>query len=131
MEKPQVKITSGRRLFKWEDLDDYSVIDNKGNVIDGVVSLTVDQYAHMFWECISEKEEKLKKIGTEKAKKTVEKIVFLKELFIKGEFTTPDEFDFTEIVERINFKRESALQHSMLILMCRNGQEWNGYKGEN
>ena len=130
MKKPQVKITSGRHLFEWKEWDDYSVIDSKGNVIDGVVSLTVDHYAHMFWICITEKEEKLKQIGTEKAKKTVEKIAHLKDLFIKGEFATPDEFDFRDVVERINFKRESELQHSMLILMCRNGEEWNGYKGE-
>ena len=122
--KPTFKVTKTQKLFTWviDGEEDFTLIDKNGKIIDGLCHLTTSQYAKMFVECMLEKIDKLVATKDIKAREIAEKMSDIVVKFGQGELPQwiNDKF------EKINFKRENEIIHTMLILICRNGEEWNG-----
>ena len=122
--KPTFKVTKTQKLFTWviDGEEDFTLIDKNGKIIEGWCHLTVSQYAKMFIECMLEKIDKLVATKDIKAREIAEKMSDIVVKFGQGELPQwiNDKF------EKINFKRENEIIHTMLILICRNGEEWNG-----
>ena len=122
--KPTIRVTKTMKLFNWviDGEEDFTLIDKNGVVLEGVCSLTLPQHAKMFVECMLEKIDKLVATKDIKAREIAEKMSDIVVKFGQGEL--PDRIH--DKFEKINFKRENEIIHLMLILICRNGEEWNG-----
>jgi hypothetical protein len=122
--KPSLKVTKTRKLFNWviDGEEDFTLIDKNGKIIEGVCSLTLPQYAKMFVECMLEKIDKLVATKDIKAREIAEKMSDIVVKFGQGEL--PDRIH--DEFEKINFRRENEIIHTMLIMIVRHGEEWNG-----
>jgi hypothetical protein len=122
--KPSLKVTKTRKLFNWviDGEEDFTLIDKNGKIIEGVCHLTAAQHAKMFVECMLEKIDKLVATKDIKAREIAEKMSDIVVKFGQGEL--PDRIH--DKFEKINFKRENEIIHLMLIMIVRNGEEWNG-----
>lgn len=122
--KPTIRVTKTMKLFNWviDGEEDFTLIDKNGVILDGVCSLTLPQHAKMFVECMLEKIDKLIATNDIKAREIAEKMSDIVVKFGQGEL--PEWIHDT--FERINFRRENEIIHTMLIMICRGGKEWNG-----
>lgn len=122
--KPTIRVTKTMKLFNWviDGEEDFTLIDKNGVILDGVCSLTLPQHAKMFVECMLEKIDKLIATNDIKAREIAEKMSDIVVKFGQGEL--PEWIHDT--FERINFRRENEIIHTMLIMICREGKEWNG-----
>lgn len=122
--KPTIRVTKTMKLFNWviDGEEDFTLIDKNGVILDGVCSLTLPQHAKMFVECMLEKIDKLMATKDIKARGIAEKMSDIVVKFGQGEL--PEWIHDT--FERINFRRENEIIHTMLIMICRDGKEWNG-----
>ena len=122
--KPSLKVTKTRKLFNWviDGEEDFTLIDKNGKIIEGVCHLTAAQHAKMFVDCMLEKIDKLVATKDINAREIAEKMSDIVVKFGQGEL--PDRIHDT--FEKINFKRENEIIHTMLIMIVRNGEEWNG-----
>ena len=122
--KPSLKVTKTRKLFNWviDGEEDFTLIDKNGKIIEGVCSLTTAQHAKMFVDCMFEKIDKLVATKDIKAREIAEKMSDIVVKFGQGELPEwiHDKFG------KINFKRENEIIHTMLIMIVRHGEEWNG-----
>lgn len=122
--KPTFKVTKTQKLFTWviDGEEDFTLIDKNGKIIEGWCHLTVSQYAKMFVECMLEKIDKLVATKDIKAREIAEKMSDIVVKFGQGELPEwiHDKFG------KINFKRENEIIHTMLIMIVRHGEEWNG-----
>jgi hypothetical protein len=122
--KPSLKVTKTRKLFNWviDGEEDFTLIDKNGKIIEGECHLTAAQHAKMFVDCMLEKIDKLVATKDIKAREIAEKMSDIVVKFGQGEL--PDRI--YDKFEKINFKRENEIIHLMLIMIVRNGEEWNG-----
>lgn len=122
--KPSLKVTKTRKLFNWviDGEEDFTLIDKNGNVVEGVCSLTIDQWAKVWLDCMLEKIDKLVTTKDIKARELAEKMSDIVVKFGQGELPEPINDSFG----RINFRRENWFIHTMLIMIMRYGVEWNG-----
>ena len=122
--KPTFKVTKTQKLFTWviDGEEDFTLIDKNGKIIDGLCHLTTSQYAKMFVECMLEKIDKLVATKDINAREIAEKMSDIVVKFGQGEL--PDRIH--DKFEKINFKRENEIIHTMLIMIVRDGEEWNG-----
>ena len=122
--KPTIRVTKTMKLFKWviDGEEDFTLIDKNGKIIEGECHLTTAQYAKMFVDCMLEKIDKLIATKDIKAREIAEKMSDIVVKFGQGEL--PDRIH--DNFEKINFKRENEIIHLMLIMIVRNGEEWNG-----
>ena len=122
--KPTLKVTKSRKLFTWviDGEEDFTLIDKNGKIIEGWCHLTTSQYAKMFVECMLEKIDKLVATKDIKAREIAEKMSDIVVKFGQGEL--PEWIHDT--FERIDFRRENEIVHTMLIMIVRHGEEWNG-----
>ena len=122
--KHTFKVTKTQKLFTWviDGEEDFTLIDKNGKIIEGWCHLTTSQYAKMFVDCILEKIDKLVATKDIKAREIAEKMSDIVVKFGQGELPEwiHDKFG------KINFRRENEIIHTMLILICRNDEEWNG-----
>ena len=122
--KPTIRVTKTMKLFNWiiDGEEDFTLIDKNGVVLEGVCALTLPQHAKMFVECMLEKIDKLVATKDIKAREIAEKMSDIVVKFGQGELPEwiHDTFD------RIDFRRENDIIHTMLIMIVRNGEEWNG-----
>ena len=123
--KSNFRVTSTRKAFVWsEDGEDFTIIDRKGNVFEGIDCFTIEQLAEMFIQCAFEKMDKLTALKTEKGSKIAAEISNVIAELANGEIGKID----SEPYKGIDFRRENNFLHMMLIHVCRYGEEWNGYK---
>lgn len=122
--KPTIRVTKTMKLFNWviDGEEDFTLIDKNGVVLEGVCSLTLPQHAKMFVECMLEKIDKLVATKDIKAREIAEKMSDIVVKFGQGEL--PEWIHDT--FERIDFRRENEIIHTMLIMIVRHGEEWNG-----
>lgn len=123
--KSNFRVTSTRKAFVWsEDGEDFTIIDRKGNVFEGIDCFTIEQLAEMFVQCALEKMDKLTALNTEKGREIAAEISNVIAELANGEIGKID----SELYKGIDFRRENNFLHMMLIHVCRYGEEWNGYK---
>ena len=122
--KPTFRVTKTRKLFNWviDGEEDFTLIDKNGKIIEGVCTLTLPQHAKMFVDCMLEKIDKLVATKDIKAREIAEKMSDIVVKFGQGEL--PERIN--DKFEKINFKRENEIIHLMLIMIVRNGEDWNG-----
>lgn len=122
--KPTIRVTKTMKLFNWviDGEEDFTLIDKNGVVLEGVCSLTLPQLAKMFVACMLEKIDKLVATKDIKAREIAEKMSDIVVKFGQGEL--PEWIHDT--FERIDFRRENEIIHTMLIMIVRHGEEWNG-----
>jgi len=123
--KSNFRMTKTRKAFVWsEDGEDFTIIDRKGNVFEGIDCFTIEQLAEMFVQCAIEKMDKLTALKTEKGNEIATEISNVIAELTNGEIGKID----SEPYKGIDFRRENNFLHMMLIHVCRYGEEWNGYK---
>ena len=123
--KSNFRVTSTRKAFVWsEDGEDFTIIDKNGNVFEGIDCFTIEQMAEMFIQCAFEKMDKLTSLKTEKGSEIAAEISNVITELANGEIGKID----SEPYRGIDFRRENNFLHQMLIRICRDGDEWNGYK---
>ena len=123
--KSNFRVTSTRKAFVWsKDGEDFTIIDRKGNVFEGIDCFTIEQLAEMFVQCALEKMDKLTALNTEKGREIAAEISNVIAELTNGEIGKID----SEPYKGIDFRRENNFLHMMLIHVCRYGEEWNGYK---
>ena len=123
--KSNFRVTSTRKAFVWsKDGEDFTIIDRKGNVFEGIDCFTIEQLAEMFVQCALEKMDKLTALKTEKGNEIAAEISNVIVELANGEIGKID----SEPYRGIDFRRENNFLHMMLIHVCRYGEEWNGYK---
>lgn len=122
--KSTIRVTKTRKLFVWsEDGEDFTIIDKNGDVLEGIDCFTIDQMAEMFIQCAFEKIDKLNALDTDRGRKIAEEINNAIMQLANGEIGKID----SEPYKGIDFRRENNFFHMMLIC-CRDGGEWKGYK---
>jgi len=113
-----------RKVFVWsKDGEDFTIIDKKGEVIEGIDCFTIEQMAEMFIQCAFEKIDKLTALKTEKGRDIATEISNVIIQLANGEIGKID----SEPYKGIDFRRENNFLHQMLIRVCRDGDEWNGF----
>ena len=123
--KSNFRMTKTRKAFVWsEDGEDFTIIDKKGDVFEGIDCFTIEQLAEMFIQCAFEKIDKLTALKTEKGREIAAEISNVIVELANGEIGKID----SEPYKGIDFRRENNFLHMMLIHVCRYGEEWNGYK---
>ena len=123
--KSNFRMTKTRKAFVWsEDGEDFTIIDKKGDVFEGIDCFTIEQLAEMFVQCAFEKIDKLTALKTEKGREIAAEISNVIVELANGEIGKID----SEPYKGIDFRRENNFLHMMLIHVCRYGEEWNGYK---
>lgn len=123
--KSHFRVTSTRKAFVWsEDGEDFTIIDKNGKVFEGIDCFTIEQMAEMFVQCALEKMDKLTALKTEKGCEIAAEISKVIVELANGEIGKI----YSEPYKGINFRRENNFLHMMLIRICRDGDEWNGYK---
>ena len=123
--KSNFRVTSTRKAFVWsKDGEDFTIIDRKGNVFEGIDCFTIEQLAEMFVQCALEKMDKLTALNTDKGREIAAEISNVIAELTNGEIGKID----SEPYKGIDFRRENNFLHMMLIHVCRYGEEWNGYK---
>lgn len=123
--KSNFRVTNTRKAFVWsEDGEDFTIIDRKGDVFEGIDCFTIEQLAEMFVQCAIEKMDKLTALKTEKGNEIAAEISNVITELVNGEIGKID----SEPYRGIDFRRENNFLHMMLIHVCRYGEEWNGYK---
>ena len=122
--KPTIRVTKTMKLFNWvmDGEEEFTLIDKNGIILEGVCSLTLPELAKMFVECMLEKIDKLVATKDIKAREMAEKMSDIVVKFGNGEL--PDRIH--DKFEKINFKRENEIIHTMLIMIVRDGEVWNG-----
>ena len=122
--KPTIRVTKTMKLFNWviDGEEDFTLIDKNGKIIEGECHLTAAQHAKIFVDCMLEKIDKLIATKDIKAREIAEKMSDIVVKFGQGEL--PEQIH--DKFEKINFKRENEIIHLMLIMIVRNGEEWNG-----
>jgi hypothetical protein len=122
--KPTIRVTKTMKLFNWviDEEEEFTLIDKNGVILEGICTLTLPQLAKMFVECMLEKIDKLVATKDIKAREIAEKMSDIVVKFGNGEL--PDRIH--DKFEKINFKRENEIIHIMLIMIVRDGEEWNG-----
>lgn len=122
--KPTIRVTKTMKLFNWviDGEEDFTLIDKNGVILEGICTLTLPQLAKMFVECMLEKIDKLVATKDIKGREIAEKMSDIVVKFGHGEL--PDRIH--DKFEKINFKRENEIIHTMLIMIVRDGEEWNG-----
>ena len=122
--KPTIRVTKTMKLFNWvmDGEEEFTLIDKNGIILEGVCSLTLPELAKMFAECMLEKIDKLVATKDIKAREMAEKMSDIVVKFGNGEL--PDRIH--DKFEKINFKRENEIIHTMLIMIVRDGEVWNG-----
>ena len=122
--KPTIRVTKTMKLFNWviDDEEEFTLIDKNGLILEGICTLTLPQLAKMFVECMLEKIDKLVATKDIKAREIAEKMSDIVVKFGNGEL--PDRIH--DKFEKINFKRENEIIHTMLIMIVRDGEVWNG-----
>ena len=122
--KPTIRVTKTMKLFNWviDEEEEFTLIDKNGVILEGVCSLTLPELAKMFVECMLEKIDKLVATKDIKARDMAEKMSDIVVRFGNGEL--PDRIH--DKFEKINFKRENEIIHTMLIMIVRDGEVWNG-----
>lgn len=122
--KPTIRVTKTMKLFNWiiDGEEEFTLIDKNGIILEGVCSLTLPELAKMFVECMLEKIDKLVATKDIKAREMAEKMSDIVVKFGNGEL--PDRIN--DKFGKINFKRENEIIHTMLIMIVRDGEEWNG-----
>lgn len=120
-----IRITKTRKAFVWsDDGEDFTIIDKKGEVIEGIDCFTIEQMAEMFVQCAFEKMDKLTALKTDKGCEIAANIANVIVELANGEIGKIDD----EPYKGIDFRRENNFLHMMLIRVCRDGDEWKGYK---
>ena len=120
-----IRITKTRKAFVWsEDGEDFTIIDKKGEVIEGIDCFTIEQMAEMFIQCAFEKMDRLTALKTDKGCEIAAEIGNVIIQLANGEIGKID----SEPYKGIDFRRENNFLHMMLIRVCRDGDEWKGYK---
>ena len=123
--KSNFRMTNTRKAFIWsEDGEDFTIIDKKGEVIECIDCFTIEQIAEMFVQCAFEKIDKLVALKTEKGCEVAANITNVIVELANGEIGKIDD----EPYKGIDFRRENNFLHMMLIRVCRDGDEWKGYK---
>ena len=123
--KSNFRMTKTRKAFVWsEDGEDFTIIDKKGDVFEGIDCFTIEQLAEMFIQCAFEKIDKLTALKTEKGREIAAEISNVIVELANGEIGKIDSAPY----KGIDFRRENNFLHMMLIHVCRYGEEWNGYK---
>ena len=123
--KSRIRVTKTRKAFVWsEDGEDFTVIDKNGDVLEGIDCFTIEQMAEMFIQCAFEKLDKLTALETEKGYEIAAEIANVIVELADGEIGKIDSAPY----KGIDFRRENNFLHMMLIRVCRNGDEWKGYK---
>ena len=123
--KSNFRVTKTRKAFVWsEDGEDFTIIDKNGKVFEGIDCFTIEQMAEIFLQCAFEKIDKLTALKTEKGREIAAEISNVIVELANGEIGKID----SEPYKGIDFRRENNFLHQMLIRVCRDGDEWNGYK---
>ena len=123
--KSHTRVTKIRKAFVWsEDGEDFTIIDKKGEVIEGIDCFTIEQMAEMFIQCAFEKMGKLTALDTDRGREIAAEISNVITQLADGEIGKID----SEPYKGIDFRRENNFLHQMLILIFRHGEEWKGYK---
>ena len=123
--KSNFRMTKTRKAFVWsEDGEDFTIIDKNGNVFEGIDCFTIEQMAEMFIQCAFEKMHKLTALKTDKGCEIAAEIGNVIIQLANGEIGKID----SEPYKGIDFRRENNFLHQMLIRVCRDGDEWKGYK---
>ena len=123
--KSNFRMTKTRKAFVWsEDGEDFTIIDKNGNVFEGIDCFTIEQMAEMFVQCAFEKMDKLTALKTDKGCEIAAEIGNVIIQLANGEIGKID----SEPYKGIDFRRENNFLHMMLIRVCRDGDEWKGYK---
>lgn len=123
--KSHIRVTKTRKVFVWsEDGEDFTIIDKKGEVIEGINCFTIDEMAEMFIQCAFEKIDKLTALDIDKGRKIAAEINNVIMQLASGEISKID----SEPYKGIDFRRENNFLHMMLIFIVRHGAEWKGYK---
>lgn len=123
--KSRTRVTKIRKAFVWsEDGEDFTIIDKKGEVIEGIDCFTIDEMAEMFIQCAFEKIDKLTALDTDRGREIAAEISNVITQLANGEIGKID----SEPYKGIDFRRENNFLHQMLILIFRHGEEWKGYK---
>lgn len=121
--KTNFKLPKTRKALVWsEDGEDFTIIDKKGEVFEGIDCFTIEQMAEMFIQCALEKIDKLTALKTEKGREIADEISNVIVELINGEIGKID----SEPYKGIDFRRENNFLHQMLIRIYRNGDEWKG-----
>ena len=122
--KPTIRVTKTMKLFNWviDGEEDFTLIDKNGIILEGVCSLTLPELAKMFVECMLEKIDKLVATKDIKAREMAEKMSDIVAKFGHGELPNRIHDKFG----KINFKRENEIIHTMLIMIVRDGEVWDG-----
>lgn len=122
--KPTIRVTKTMKLFNWvmDGEEEFTLIDKNGIILEGVCSLTLPELAKMFVECMLEKIDKLVATKDINAREMAEKMSDIVVKFGNGEL--PD--GIHDKFGKINFKRENEIIHTMLIMIVRDGEVWNG-----
>ena len=122
--RPTIRVTKTMKLFNWviDDEEEFTLIDKNGLILEGICTLTLPQLAKMFVECMLEKIDKLVATKDINAREIAEKMSDIVVKFGNGEL--PDRIH--DKFEKINFKRENEIIHTMLIMIVRDGEVWNG-----
>jgi hypothetical protein len=123
--KSNFRMTKTRKAFVWsEDGEDFTIIDKKGDVFEGIDCFTIEQLAEMFIQCAFEKMDKLTALKTDKGCEIAAEIGNVIIQLANGEIGKID----SEPYKGIDFRRENNFLHMMLIRVCRDGDVWKGYK---
>lgn len=122
--KPTIRVTKTMKLFNWvmDGEEEFTLIDKNGIILEGVCSLTLPELAKMFVECMLDKIDKLVATKDIKGREMAEKMSDIVVKFGNGEL--PDRI--RDKFGKINFKRENEIIHTMLIMIVRDGEVWNG-----